>query len=219
VVGTLEYLAPERIKGEEGDRRSDLYSVGVVLYELLAGRLPFERNSDFELMRAHLEQAPLPLRNSSRLIPPALEAIVFRALSKRPEDRFASAKEMREALIAADLFLPPLPQTRFADQVAVMAETRFVEATAQVKPATGLLSKPALWLGVVSASALALILIFVLARGANHAMNAPVPHDSTRNVATPPPALDTPSDEQSAAQRDRAQRAKRRAAALKALDQ
>ena len=103
VCGTLEYLAPERIRGQEADLRSDLYSMGVVLYEMLTRHLPFERASTYELMRAHLEEAP-PAFASMGLssIPPALEAAVQKALAKAPEGRFATAREFRSVLIAAD---------------------------------------------------------------------------------------------------------------------
>jgi eukaryotic-like serine/threonine-protein kinase len=100
--GTLEYLSPERIRGLEGDVRSDLYSLGVVLYEMLTRQLPFKRGSEYELMRAHLEEEPpsfAALGLSS--IPPRIEQAVLRALAKRPEDRFASAAEFRSALAAA----------------------------------------------------------------------------------------------------------------------
>ncbi len=255
VIGTLEYVAPERIRGEEGDLRSDLYSVGVVLYELLTGRLPFERDSDFELMRAHLEEMPLPLRDYSPLIPPALEALVFRALAKRPEDRFSDAREMRDALNAADLHPAPSP-TRFAEPAPVLPRTQFVELETQLAPAplppasTRSFSRSALWLGIVSASVLALVLIFILVRVANHSSLADASGDSPQNTAAtpappvtsekpnPPPvalapatisppasdtpkpsASDTPRAGESAAQQRRAQRAKRKAAALQALDQ
>ncbi len=102
LVGTIEYLAPERIRGEPGDARADIYAAGVVLYELLTLRSPFERNSDFELMRAHLEEQPAPVRNISANVPLELELAVQRALQKRPEDRFQTSSEMRSALAAID---------------------------------------------------------------------------------------------------------------------
>jgi serine/threonine-protein kinase len=195
LVGTLEYLAPERIKGEEGDLRSDLYSVGVVLYELLSGRLPFERPTDFELMRAHLEEPPLPLRDASLSIPPALESFVLRALAKRPEERFANAREMREALSAIDLraALPEtrfaetmaaaLPETRFAETMAAgIPETRFAETipgpppVAPVSPQNAPLKrppvKPVVWVGIAGGAALALLLGLFLLRAANHRSEA-----------------------------------------------
>jgi serine/threonine-protein kinase len=82
LCGTLEYLAPERIRGVEADIRSDLYSMGVVLYEMLSGRLPFEGSNEFELMRSHLEKpAPAFASLGVHTVPEQLEAAVFKALS------------------------------------------------------------------------------------------------------------------------------------------
>jgi serine/threonine-protein kinase len=232
LVGTLEYLAPERIKGEEGDFRSDLYSAGAVLYELLTNRLPFERTSDFELMRAHLEEMPLPLRQSSPSIAPALEMIVLRALAKRPEDRFATAKEMRDALAAVDLRCAP-PETRFVEAAVAIPETKFVETP----PAARKGKTRALWLGLASVGAvLVIVLVVLLTRSANQnkstqnkAMPAPppAPAEAKKIEPTPPPSNSIVTDtappavpnEEEAAQEKKAERARRRAAALKALEQ
>ena len=97
--GTLEYLAPERIRGEEGDVRSDLYSVGVVLYEMLSSHSPFSRTTEFEMMRAQLEDAPPAFAEFGLFsIPPKLEMVVNRALAKARDERFSSAAEFRSAL-------------------------------------------------------------------------------------------------------------------------
>lgn len=101
LVGTLEYIAPEIVRGEDADARSDLYALGCVLYEMVTGELPFQGASDFALMRAHAEQAPPPPRQRARELPAALEAIILRALAKRPGDRFAHAQDFRAALQAA----------------------------------------------------------------------------------------------------------------------
>ncbi len=102
ICGTLEYLAPERIRGQEGDIRSDLYSMGIVLYEMLSSHLPFERDSEYELMRAHLQATP-PSFASLGLpsVPPKLEMVVSKALAKLPEQRFGTAGEFRSALAHA----------------------------------------------------------------------------------------------------------------------
>ena len=98
IVGTLDYIAPERVRGQETDLRSDLYSMGVVLYEMLAGRVPFQKTTEYDLMRAHLEEAPPPLATLGCSVPPAVEAALIRALAKNPDDRFSSAAEFRSAL-------------------------------------------------------------------------------------------------------------------------
>ena len=99
LVGTMEYIAPERVKGSEGDIRSDIYALGVVLYEMLAGHLPFNSSNEFELMKMHLE-AEVPTFATQGLgnIPPAVEALVRRAMAKKPEDRFATCEDFAEAV-------------------------------------------------------------------------------------------------------------------------
>ncbi|MBZ5547095.1 MAG: protein kinase [Acidobacteriia bacterium] len=119
IVGTLEYLAPERIRGQEADIRSDLYSVGVVLYEMLSGRLPFERDTDYELMRAQLEEPPPTFSSLGQSsIPAPLEEVVLKALAKLPEQRFGTAGEFRRAL-GTVLGTEPAKRTRLAIEPVV----------------------------------------------------------------------------------------------------
>ena len=100
VLGTPQYMAPEQAQAEAVDARADLYALGVVLYELLAGRPPFEGGSVSSLIYRHIHEAPPPLSEvaAPRPIPAALEAAVMRLLEKRPEDRFQSAREVQTAL-------------------------------------------------------------------------------------------------------------------------
>ena len=94
IVGTAHYLSPEQAKGASVDQRSDVYSVGIVLYELLTGTVPFSGDSPVEIAMKHLSAKP-PLPSSRRTgIPPDLDLVVMRALAKDPEDRYASAEEM-----------------------------------------------------------------------------------------------------------------------------
>jgi serine/threonine protein kinase len=93
--GTPEYLAPEQALGQELDARGDLYSVGVVLYEMLSGRRPFEQGSAEELLRAHLrEEPPSFAERGIENIPPAVEAVVRACLAKQPEGRPRDAAEL-----------------------------------------------------------------------------------------------------------------------------
>ncbi|MCX7623223.1 MAG: serine/threonine protein kinase [Thermomicrobium sp.] len=101
LLGTAAYVAPERVRGEPATAASDLYAVGVVLYELLTGRLPYPGETPEELLAQHLHAAPLPLRRWRRDVPPALEQVVLRALAKDPAARFRSAEAMAAALQAA----------------------------------------------------------------------------------------------------------------------
>jgi serine/threonine protein kinase len=106
IMGTLEYISPERITGKDPERSSDIYSLGAVLFEALTGRLPFEAKSEFELLRQHLETPPPKLRS---LVPDAsetLEAVIEKALAKSPADRFATCREMADALAGEVAKLP-----------------------------------------------------------------------------------------------------------------
>jgi serine/threonine protein kinase len=92
------YASPEQIKGEEVDERSDLYSLGVVFYEMLAGRPPFTARSEYLLEQAHLEDAPPQLSEAAPDLDPGVAAAVMRALAKNPADRFAGAEEFAHAV-------------------------------------------------------------------------------------------------------------------------
>jgi serine/threonine-protein kinase len=105
-VGTPAFMAPEQIRGEEADVRSDVYSLGLLLYLLLTGKAPFSAKSDYELCRMHLEQAPPSPRTIAGDIPDAIEHAVLRALAKSPEERFASVREFRGKLSIG--FVPKL---------------------------------------------------------------------------------------------------------------
>ena len=98
MVGSLRYIAPERLRGETIDHRSDLYSVAVILYELLMGAPPFEHVDDFELVEAHLNHDPPPVDDA---VPPALEAVMRKALAKNQDDRYPDALAMAAAIEAA----------------------------------------------------------------------------------------------------------------------
>ncbi|MEW6127270.1 MAG: serine/threonine-protein kinase [Acidobacteriota bacterium] len=99
VVGTIEYMSPEQIKGEETDARSDIYSLGMLLYEMLTGRLPFESTSEYELMRFQVEEAPPPPTTHSANIPPQIEQAIMRALAKKRDARYQTAGEFRAVLL------------------------------------------------------------------------------------------------------------------------
>lgn len=99
VIGTPRYLSPEQVKGERATPRSDLYATAVVLYEMLAGRPPFEHDSAVGLALAHREDDPPPLAEQRPDVDPGLVALVHRSLSKDPEERPADANEMRSALL------------------------------------------------------------------------------------------------------------------------
>ncbi len=101
VEGTLEYIAPEQIAGEDIDGRADLYSLGCVLYEALTGAPPFRRDSELGLLWAHLQDAPPPLAARWPDLPTGLDTVIGRALAKSPEDRYATCGELVAAARAA----------------------------------------------------------------------------------------------------------------------
>jgi serine/threonine-protein kinase len=106
-VGTPAYMSPEQALGErELDGRSDLYSLGVVGYQLVTGQLPFRAASSAAVMMKHINEPPQQLRELRADVPSGLASVIERALAKRPEDRFPDAAAMRDAL-ASDAPLPP----------------------------------------------------------------------------------------------------------------
>ncbi|HEU4384134.1 MAG TPA: protein kinase [Anaeromyxobacteraceae bacterium] len=115
IVGTPNYLSPEQARGEPLDARSDLYSVGALLYELVAGHPPFVAPNPVAVVSAHLTDRPRPLAQEAPGISAGFAAVVHRSLEKRPDDRFQSADEMRAALLGVGDLVPrvtPAPGMR-----------------------------------------------------------------------------------------------------------
>ncbi len=102
LIGTAKYLAPEQVEGGPVDGRADVYSLGVVLYECLTGQAPFSGDTNLAVALARLHQSPPRVRSSRGTVPPSLDAVVHRAMARNPDDRYASAAELRAALLAAD---------------------------------------------------------------------------------------------------------------------
>ncbi|MET8943285.1 protein kinase [Streptomyces sp. NPDC004542] len=96
VVGTPQYLSPEQALGRGVDARSDLYSVGIMLFQLVTGRLPFDADSPLAIAYAHVQEEPVAPSSINRSLPPAVDALIARALKKNPNERFPTAESMRD---------------------------------------------------------------------------------------------------------------------------
>ena len=188
LLGTPAYLAPERIAGEPASASSDIYSVGVILYEMLAGRKPFEADTPLGLMRA-IQDAPVPpLAEVRPDVDPGFAAVIERAMARDPATRYASADQMEADLVAGG----PVPrEPEAAATVATSAPTRVM---AQPGSASGseatLISEPVVrqprvgaWarlsprnrLGVALAAALLVLMLLLLRSNAGE----PPPSDAT----------------------------------------
>jgi eukaryotic-like serine/threonine-protein kinase len=97
-IGTPDYMSPEQLSGAELDARSDLYAAGVVLFECLTGRVPFEAETTWALVAKHLEEEPPNPRSLNADVPEALAAVILKSMAKKPADRYASAAELHDAL-------------------------------------------------------------------------------------------------------------------------
>ena len=145
-VGTPQYVSPEQVQCRPVDARSDLYSWGVVMYEMATGQIPFQGPDTKSILYKHLHDTPRPPAQLQGSVPPELERVILRALAKDPAQRYQSAQEMLEDLEARDMALPPAPQP---------------EPTRVSPPATQILAQTPprssrVWLGALLAALLAL---------------------------------------------------------------
>jgi serine/threonine-protein kinase len=97
-LGTADYISPEQVKGKRGDGRADIYSMGVTLYEMLTGRLPFSGSSAMQVMNDRLLNHPMPPTLAERSISPQLQEVLYRALERDPQNRYANAREFAHDL-------------------------------------------------------------------------------------------------------------------------
>jgi tRNA A-37 threonylcarbamoyl transferase component Bud32 len=134
LVGTLRYVAPEQIRGEEVDRRTDVYALGVVLYQMLTGRVPFDGPTDFLILKAQLEDPPQPPSSVVPEIPAWLDRIVLKALAKAPADRFQTVEELRVFLAGQGSL--PLPGEATMDLPTLVLPPRPTAAAPPASPET-----------------------------------------------------------------------------------
>ena len=157
VMGTPEYMSPEQARGESYDVRSDLYAVGVILYQLLTQRLPFTGKTSIEIVWKAMHDEPAKLESRGPTAAPGLDSICVKAMSKRPEDRFQSAREMRQALRAA-------PVTAAHLVVGEEGRPSFAQAPTLAESAVSATSRPSEWLrqGVIGGVGVAMAIAIAL---------------------------------------------------------
>jgi serine/threonine-protein kinase len=105
-LGTPDYMSPEQVQGQRGDARSDVYALGIMLYEMLAGGPPYRGDTALAVMAQHVQSRPEPLRSRNRRVPPALEAVVAKALRRDPARRYQSMAALRADLAQLDRLDP-----------------------------------------------------------------------------------------------------------------
>lgn len=127
VLGSPTYMSPEQCQGEKLDARSDIYSLGCLMYEVLTGRPPFEANNELETLYQHLQSAPPPFADKApNMVPhPELESIVLKCLEKAPERRYQSVRELQSDLEALDLTVPPAAATTPVRSFPAKTRTKF----------------------------------------------------------------------------------------------
>jgi eukaryotic-like serine/threonine-protein kinase len=134
IMGTAQYLSPEQARGAPVTASSDLYSIGIVLYEMLTGKVPFNGDSAIEIAMKHLNELPKPPSKTRPEIPEELDQVVLRALSKAPEDRYQTAEEFAEDLHRVEAGLPLAPETAEAATALLTAPTAAIGGTTEVLP-------------------------------------------------------------------------------------
>ena len=141
VIGTAQYLSPEQARGETVDSRSDIYSAGCLLYELLVGRPPFQGDSPVSVAYQHVREEPVPPSHLDSMITPGMDAVVLKALAKDPADRYQTAAAMRAdigRLLAGQDVVARLPRTATA---AAAATTLAAAPTVIASPPTSVLNE------------------------------------------------------------------------------
>jgi serine/threonine-protein kinase len=134
VVGTPEYMSPEQARGEKLDARSDIYSMGIILYQLLTGRVPFTADTALAIVLKHLTDPPEPPRIIYPAVNKALEAVCLKAIAKAKEERFQSARDMRSALRAAVDGSKAMPSPQVINAPTLPLEAAESAPTAQTAP-------------------------------------------------------------------------------------
>ncbi len=134
-LGSLSYMSPEQVTGEATDARSDLYSVGVSLYEMVTGQRPFQAHSDYSIMAAHVKELPKPPIDLQPGLPSVLNEIILTAIAKDPARRFQNADAFRNALSSVPVAASAPATAPKSPSDALTVDTLLPAAAAQVAPA------------------------------------------------------------------------------------
>ncbi len=173
VLGTAQYISPEQAQGRPLGPSSDLYSLGITLYELVTGRLPFDADTPVAVALKQVNEQPVPVRQVRPAVPASLEAVIMRALRKDPSERYISAKEMRADLkrvVSGESLGAPAgfePQRRMDETSVMPAVERAdrVRTASNIRPVPDRRMSPWAWVGIVA-------LVLIVGIGAALALGA-----------------------------------------------
>ena len=126
-LGTPDYMSPEQIQGKRGDARTDVYAIGIMIFEMLAGRVPWEGDNALSVMSQHLNAPVPPLHELNAAVPPPIEGIVRKCLRKVPDERYEDAASLesdldhwRDLPLSQFIFADEAPVTRASDQKLIL---------------------------------------------------------------------------------------------------
>ncbi|MFN8421525.1 MAG: protein kinase [Anaerolineae bacterium] len=178
-MGTPAYMSPEQLRGIELDGRSDVYSLGIMVYEMLAGRVPFKGDTPMSMMYMHLNEAPTPIRNWRTDLPEAVQQVVNIALNKDRDRRFQTAGEFARAFQAAINGEAPDQPSLTADRTA---PNSYVETSAlPLNSKAQRRGSPALFVGLIGLIGLIAVALFFITRGNNNT----AANDTTSSPSAP----------------------------------
>ena len=206
-LGTLAYMSPEQIQNENVDVRSDIYALGVTLYEMLCGHVPFESGSDFRIMQDQVMTPPPPLTHYYSYAPREFEAVVAKALEKNPGDRFQTVEAFGAALEHPDRLAPatppvvvaPPPRPPLSDSIRIAAAPSPappLPLKIAVPPPPKPSPRPVKWIIICAVAAILVVLLAVLLwPNESHGTSPPSAQMAPAPAPTPQPSLQQDSAE------------------------